>query len=217
VLTKLSIDCVFDVGANRGQYGNDLRDIGYKGWIVSFEPVRSTFEDLSRVAARRPPWKVFQYALGAENGQAEINVVESDILASFLAPLGPTKTHPTNRVTGRETVQVRRLDSILDDCMKGITSRHLYLKLDTQGFDLEVLRGAGGILASFLGAQTEISFVPIYHGMPRYNESLRHFEARGFNVVDFMPVSRAVDDLLMIEMDCILARNFSADEGIASS
>lgn len=206
VLNKLSIDCVFDVGANHGQYGDQLRYIGYKGWIVSFEPVRASFEDLSKRAAARPPWRVFQYALGSKNGQEEINVNKCDELTSFLTPLGPSKTLPGNRVVGRETVEIRRLDSIFDECMAGIASRRLYLKLDTQGFDLEVLRGADGVLTNFLGAQTEVSFVPIYQGMPRHIESLKEFESRGFSVVDFMPVTRVAGDLLMMEMDCILAR-----------
>jgi FkbM family methyltransferase len=206
VLGKLAIDCVFDVGANRGQYGDQLRDIGYKGWIVSFEPARALFDDLSRRAAARPPWKVFPYALGSENGQAEINVGESDFLTSFLVPLGPSKTLPMNRAIGKETVEIRRLDSIFEQCMAGIGARRIYLKLDTQGFDLEVLRGADGILGSVLGAQTELSFVPIYQGMPGYMESLREFEKRGFSVVDFVPVTRVSGDLLMMEMDCVLAR-----------
>jgi hypothetical protein len=149
---------------------------------------------------------VFQYALGSKDGQAEINVSESDELTSFLTPLGPTKTLPGNRVVGRETVEIRRLDSIFDECLAGIASRRLYLKLDTQGFDLEVLHGAEGVLANFMGAQTELSFVPIYQGMPRYIESLKAFDSRGFSVVDFMPVTRVAGDLLMMEMDCILAR-----------
>ena len=73
-------------------------------------------------------------------------------------------------------------------------------------FGLEVLSGADGVIANFLGAQTEVCFIPIYDGMPRYIESLKEFESRGFSVVDFVPVSRAAGDLLMLEMDCVLAR-----------
>ena len=207
VLDKLSIDCVVDVGANHGQYGSWLRDIGYKGWIVSFEPVRAPFEDLERCAAARPPWRAFQYALGSENGQAEINVNVHDVLTSFLLPI-VTETLPWSKVAGRETVEVRRLDSILDESLGGIPSPRLYLKLDTQGFDLEALRGADGVLANFLAAQTEISFVPLYEGMPNWIDSLKEFQSRGFSVVDFMPVTRVAGDLLMMEMDCILARDF---------
>ena len=63
-----------------------------------------------------------------------------------------------------------------------------------------------GVLANFKGAQTEVSFVPIYHGMPAYIESLKEFESRGFGVVDFMPVAVAADGLEAMEMDCILVR-----------
>jgi hypothetical protein len=102
-------------------------------------------------------------------------------------------------------VEVRRLDSILDECLAGIDSPRLYLKLDTQGFDLEAFRGAEGVLDKILAAQTEVSFVPLYEGMPGWADSLKEFESLGFSVVDFMPVTRVSGDLLMMEMDCILA------------
>jgi FkbM family methyltransferase len=206
VLDKLSINCVFDVGANAGDYGNLLRAIGYKGWIVSFEPVQATFSKLAQRAAARPPWKVYQLALGSTNGQAEINLGQSDYLTSFLTPTEPTKNLPQNKAIGRETVEVRRLDSIFEDCMAGIDAKRLYLKMDTQGFDLEVLRGSDGVLDQFVGAQTELSFVPLYEGMPGHLEALKEFESRGFSVVDFVPVTRVAGGLLMMEMDSILAR-----------
>lgn len=206
VLDKLEIDCVFDVGANAGDYGNLLRAIGYKGWIVSFEPVQATFSKLAARAAARPPWKVYQLALGATNGQAEINLGQSDDLTSFLTPTEPTENLPHNKAIGKETVEVRRLDSIFEDCMEGIEAKRLYLKMDTQGFDLEVLRGADGVIGKFVGAQTELSFVPLYEGMPGHLDALKEFETRGFSVVDFVPVTRVAGGLLMMEMDSILAR-----------
>ena len=207
LLNKLAIDCVFDVGANRGQFGDQLRDIGYKGTILSFEPVQAHFKILSARAAARPPWNTFKYALGSQNGQAEINVNEDDVLTSFLPSNPPTSTHPRNRVVAKETVEVRRLDGIFDECMAGSGARRLYLKLDTQGFDLEALRGAEGVLDKFQGAQSELSFIPIYQGMPTSLETIREFQNRGFDVVDLMPVTRASDGLVMMEMDCIFARS----------
>ena len=90
--------------------------------------------------------------------------------------------------------------------MAGIDAKHLYLKMDTQGFDLEVLKGSDGVLDKFVGAQTELSFVPLYEGMPGHLEALKEFESRGFSVVDFVPVTRVAGGLLMMEMDSILAR-----------
>jgi FkbM family methyltransferase len=207
VFNKLSINCVFDVGANRGQYGSMLREIGYRGEIISFEPVRANFEALKACAARRSPWKCFQYALGAKEGQAEINVTDEDVFSSFLKPREDSQERfPRNRVTRSEPVNVRRLDAVFAECVAGIVSPRIYLKIDTQGFDLEVLAGAAGVLLSVLALQTEVSFRPIYHGMPGYQDSLREFQARGFGVVDFMPVMRDSGGLCAIEMDCVMAR-----------
>jgi hypothetical protein len=73
VFQKLSINCVIDVGANHGQYGATLRALGYKGWIVSVEPVQSSFDQLVKLAVSDASWKTLRYALGAANGQSEIN------------------------------------------------------------------------------------------------------------------------------------------------
>ena len=73
VFKSYSINCVLDVGANTGQYATLLRAIGYKGWIISFEPVRATYEVLARTASKDARWRVFPYALGATRGQFEIN------------------------------------------------------------------------------------------------------------------------------------------------
>jgi FkbM family methyltransferase len=207
VLSQLSIDCVLDVGANRGQYGSLLRDLGYRGQILSFEPVRANFEALAACAAQRGPWKCFQYALGAADGQAEINVTDEDVFSSFLKPREDSlERFPRNRVIRSETVQVRRLDAVLAESLAGVTEPRIYLKLDTQGFDLEVLAGAAGVLPGILALQTEVSFRPVYHGMPGYEDSLRAFQACGFGVVDFMAVNRDSGGLCAIEMDCVMAR-----------
>lgn len=207
VLAKLAIDCVLDVGANRGQYGSMLRDIGYRGLILSFEPVGANFEALAARAAGRGPWNCFRYALGAADGEAEINVTDEDVFSSFLKPTEDSQARfPRNRVARMEKVQVRRLDGVLDQLSDGLSSPRIYLKMDTQGFDLEVLAGATGVLDRILALQTEVSFRPIYHGMPSYQDSLREFQARGFQVVDFMPVNRESDGLRAIEMDCVMVR-----------
>src|SRR5579864_1371671 len=87
VLGKLSINCVIDVGANQGQFGTLLRRIGYRGWIISFEPVRASYEALDALAAKEKLWRVFPYALGAENERRQINVTDESVFSSFLAPL----------------------------------------------------------------------------------------------------------------------------------
>jgi FkbM family methyltransferase len=207
VLAKLAINCVLDVGANQGQYGMVLRGLGYKGWILSFEPIKANCEVLENVAKRNGPWRVFQYALGAANCRSAINVAELSIFSSFLTAKEDSQLRfPKSRVERREEVEVRRLDDILETCLSGIESPRIYLKMDTQGFDLEVMKGAESALASVSALQTEVSFRSIYAGMPGFMESIKEFQARGFDVVDFLPVSSEADGLCAIEMDCVMAR-----------
>jgi len=207
VLNTLSIDCVIDVGANRGQYGLTLRGLGYAKDIISFEPVESNLESLRKTAARNQPWRVFPYALGNTDGSAEINVTTNTVFSSLLTPDDESRSRfPANRTDRRETVEIRRLENVLEECLRGIAASRLYLKLDTQGFDLEVLRGAASVLPRVLALQTEVSFRSIYHAMHDFTESIAEFRACGFEVVDFLPGVRDIDHLSAIEMDCIMAR-----------
>ena len=207
VLEKLSINCVLDVGANRGQFGTWLRRSGYSGCIISFEPIRANFEVLKAVAAKREPWRVFPYALGAEDERREINVTAGSDYSSFLTPREESQIRfQGNRVERREQVDIRRLDHILEKCLTSISSPRLYLKIDTQGFDLSVMEGAQTILPNILALQTEVSLHNIYHGMHSFAESVSKFQAHGFEVIDFLTVSRDIDQLCAVEMDCIMAR-----------
>jgi FkbM family methyltransferase len=208
---KLGINCVIDVGANRGQFGSQLRDFGYAGRIASFEPVRDTFERLTRTAAGHAgSWELFQYALGAAETKEEINVSEGTEFSSFLAPREDSQSRfPGNHVERTEAVQVKRLDDVLDECAKGLESPRIYLKMDTQGYDLEVIKGAERSLPKIVALQTEVSFQAIYHGMNGFADSICTLGTRGFDVFDFVPVTRDSEGLGVIEMDCIMVRRNS--------
>jgi len=207
ILRKLSISCVLDVGANRGQFGTLLRGIGYTGWIISFEPIRANYEVLKAAAAQREPWRVFPYALGATNERREINVAEETVFSSFLTPREESQVRfPTNKLARKEEVDVRRLDCVLETCLMDIPPPRIYLKLDTQGSDLSVMEGAQGILPRILALQTEVSLHNLYHGMHNFVESISKFRAAGFEVIDFVTVNRDIDQLCAVEMDCIMAR-----------
>jgi FkbM family methyltransferase len=209
ILAKRSINCVLDVGANEGQYGKQLRGIGYNGRIVSFEPVRSTFDVLAGTAAESgDSWRALPYALGAVETRAEINVAEQSVFTSFLpARQDSLERFPENRLYQTEVVQVKRLDDVLCECTDGIESPRIYLKLDTQGYDLEVIRGAVESLPKILALQTEVSFKPIYENMSGYAETISTLISHGFDVVDFMPVTRDHEGLSVIEMDCVMVRS----------
>lgn len=206
VLKQLDVELVIDVGANVGQFATNLRDGGYRGRIVSIEPVASNVAVLREAAAPDGDWSVHSFALGRESGEMTINVPRNTLLSSFLAPNDYARHRfPDSELDGTELVAVHRLDEVFDSLAEPLVNPRTYLKMDTQGWDLEVLAGATGCLDHVVGLQTEISMKPIYEGMPSYLESLARLDALGFGVTGFYPVTRDYD-LRVIEYDCVLVR-----------
>ena len=206
MLEKLRIDCVLDVGANRGQFARRLRELGFAGRIASFEPVPHLLADLRLAAADDPAWFVHPYALGDEDGTADINVAGK--MSSMLEPTEfGTEWSRKLRDSHTETIDVRRLDSVFDDAVDGLTQPRILLKLDTQGFDLEAFRGAGRRLAEVVALQSEVACVPLYDGMPRMPEQLSEYESAGFAISAMFPVTRHRKTMRVIEFDVLMVRS----------
>lgn len=202
------VDLVLDVGANVGQYRDFLRHhVGYTGWIASFEPAPDTFARLQASSRGDSRWKVFQTALGAEPGTATFNISVASTLSSFHAPDFSQSDHAASK---RETVRqievaVDTVDQLLPRLLESLPARHPYLKMDTQGFDLEVLRGAEHSLPFLAGLQFEGSVIPLYQNMPPFTDMLAYLTDRGFALSDMFPVTKD-PALKLIEFDCVMVR-----------
>lgn len=206
ITRDLAIDCVIDVGANRGQFGTRLRQAGFRGRIASFEPVSHLLTELRKVTAEDPDWYVHPYALGAESGEVEINV-DSRALSSLLpASTFGKEWMPRMAHTKPEWIQLRRLDEMWDQVVDGLSNPRVLLKLDTQGFDLPAFEGAGERAQQIAAVQTEVSSIPIYEGMTPFTQHLQAFLDAGFEVSGMTPVTFANDSLRAIEFDALLVR-----------
>jgi FkbM family methyltransferase len=211
LFSELRISCVLDVGARCGDYGLWLRRNGYRGDIISFEPIQDSFEDLAAIAARDPKWHCCNYALGTEDNDVSINVSKHTQFSSFRQPntAATALFGGAPEVQRSEKVKIRRLDSILDTLPAKISNR-TYLKLDTQGWDLEVLDGAHRTLDYIVALQTEVAVQPIYEEMPLMQDSLSAIAKRGFIPSGFFPVT--LDSAMaLIEFDLVAVRSNSAD------
>ncbi len=185
---QFRIDCVVDVGANLGQYRDFLRDaVGFEGRIVSFEPVPEHVSILEARAADDPRWTIVGRALGAEPGSLEINVTAGGDLSSFLAP---RESSPAMAVEARVAVPVTTLDESLPLIRQNCALSSTYVKIDTQGFDLNVLRGGRATLTEIPALQTEMPLLPIYHEMPSFVEMYEYLKALGFDLSAAFPASR---------------------------
>jgi FkbM family methyltransferase len=212
LLRRLDIDCVLDVGANAGQYGDFLRNkVFYDGPIVSFEPVARHVQALRERSGGDSDWHVEGYALGSREGSLPINVMVSDQFSSFLEPEPEAVSEfaHLNTPCHSETVKVRTLDAVLPALQQRLGFQRPYLKIDTQGFDIEVLRGAGSSLPHIKALQTEASVIGIYKGMPPYMETIRYLDERGFDITGIYPVSRD-SALRLVEFDCVMINRTAA-------
>ena len=141
---RLQPQCVLDVGANEGQYGRQLREIGYAGWIVSFEPVTDVFRSLDAAADGDSRWLTFQLALGNKTEVREIAVTAESQLSSFFhrSRYSAEKLGEQGDVVHYEEVEVDTLASWCRRYACEIPLDSPFLKVDTQGFDKEVLLGS---------------------------------------------------------------------------
>lgn len=177
-----------DVGASVGQFGTELRSRGFKGPIISIEPVRSSFESLAKRSLRDRMWEVHQFALGDVCGEATIHISSNNAESSSLLEIEDlhVEAFPGSRTIGHEHVAVRTLDSLFND--QSIHS-HLALKLDVQGFEQQVLEGARELFRNgrILAVQVEVSLVSLYTGAASQRGIQEWLESRGFELVYIRP------------------------------
>lgn len=205
------VNLVLDVGANEGQFALELRGFGYHGRIVSFEPIASAFVKLSERAARDPLWTCEQIALGHCDGQSEINVSANGQSSSLLT-MNPRllESAPETRFIRKETVTVRRLDSIIPRVQD--PQDVLYLKIDAQGFEKNVLGGAGDALDDITGLQVEVALVHLYNDAMLFEEMLEYAAAREFVLMGLEPEFSDPRTGQLLETDCIFFRQREANE-----
>ena len=197
LLSQLAINCVLDVGANCGQFARHLRAVGYRGQIISFEPNAKEFLRLRHSFLNDPTWSGYQFALGEQDGRQALKIPELSVLGSFLDMGRDAKV-------SCEMVEVRRLDTLLTSIVK--PSANVFMKMDTQGYDLQVFRGAQECLGMIRGLVSEISIQSTYICQPHYLETLTEYENAGFQLYHLSTVNRTSRGGLQ-EMNAYMTRS----------
>lgn len=185
-LTRHPVDLYLDVGANTGQTGARLRQAGYGGRIVSFEPIAACFAQLAEKAAQDPQWEAHRTALGAEEGQARIgvsrNLVSSSLLEATEELIG---IHEPIRYERHEEVPRARLDRILPRIAG--PGETVHLKIDTQGYERFVIEGAAGVLDRIASVRMEVAVRQIYRGEMTFAEAIGMMRDRDYVLVGLWP------------------------------
>lgn len=197
------IDLVLDVGANVGQFGESMRAGGYRGKIVSFEPVRAAFEALSRKAAADGNWDACLCALGATSGEADIHVSQLSVFSSILDLAPNARLHDQRiAVDHAERVPLRPLDEVAANL-----SGNLLLKIDTQGYERQVLEGGRQTLARALGVLMELPVIHVYRGEWKFQQAVQYMEDAGFVLAQVQAVGyHGQDPAAAVDFDCLFRR-----------
>jgi FkbM family methyltransferase len=206
LLKFYAIDTVIDVGANIGQFAIQMRkDLGFSGNIISFEPLSSAFEVLKINAAGDPKWRVLHCALGDAEGRREISIAKNSYSSSFLNML-PThaKSAPKSVYTGRELTEIRTLDSMMNDLCS--MEENIYLKIDTQGFEGKVIKGAENSLERISSIQLEMSLIPLYQDGLLFAELNSLLNKKGYSLVSIEPGFSDENSGQLLQVDGIYHR-----------
>lgn len=181
LIKHFEINTIIDVGANVGKYVLEMRELGFKGKIISFEPLSLAYKKLKFVSSKDKDWDIVNVALGEKNEIAEINIA-GNIDSSSLLNMLPShlKSAPETKYIGKETIKVITLDSIFKEFYK--KDSKIYMKIDTQGFEKSVLEGARNSLGKIIGLQLEMSIIPLYENSPTYLEMIKYIYDLGFKL-----------------------------------
>jgi len=187
LLALYGVETVFDIGANAGMSGRYLRNLGFRGTIVSFEPVMRYYRELEREAANDPHWLCENVAVGDAEGEMEINVSGAGgASSSFLQITAAATSHvPELAYVGRERVRVRTVDALAREHYPH--GDRLFLKLDVQGYERNVLEGARETLDRIVGLRIELSVLRCYEGEPLLCDMLPYLQSLGFSLAGIEP------------------------------
>jgi FkbM family methyltransferase len=209
LLEYLSVDCVFDVGASAGQYARMLRrETKFAGRIISFEPIPWRANEMRRAAAHDDLWTIENIALASTTGEGQFNVMAANQFSSLGTPI-----HDDTRFFIKQNVIERRINvrkETLESAYRRLKNMHQFkrpfLKMDTQGFHITILKSGADIACQFVGLQSELAIKRVYQESVDFREAISIYNEFGFHLSAFVPNNSGHFPHL-IETDCIMVRS----------
>jgi len=209
MFSTYEVDCVFDVGANLGQYARMIRkETGFKGLIISFEPIPKAADILREKAKNDPNWIIVGHALSAEDGEQIFNIMHSSQFSSLSTPRHDEVDNFTkmNKVSESVTVKTETLASAFSRLKDEHNFKRPFLKLDTQGYDVEIIMASKDAVREFIGIQSELAIKKLYQHSMDFRETITSYQECGFTLSTFAPNNSGHFPIL-IETDCIMINN----------
>lgn len=198
-----AIERVIDVGANSGQYASGLRESGYAGWIHSYEPLPSAFLQLQKRSRGDSSWSAHQLAVSESPGSLRLNIAGNSVSSSVLEMSRlHTDAEPSSRFVS--TVEVRA--TTLAEILAPFPDVGTMLKIDTQGYERQVLAGGSGALGKVQLLEIELSLRELYVGQPLFRDMDAMLLAEGFHLVSLSEGFADPRTGELLQLDAIYAR-----------
>ena len=206
MLSIKKVDLVLDVGANIGQYGFSLRRAGYSKRIISFEPQMLAWQKLNKNTSNDPLWEIApRCALGDNDTEITINISNNSVSSSVLNMLeSHSNAAPDSKYQDSEIVHQKKLDSIFSDL--NLNSFFTFLKIDTQGYEFQILKGANKIINKVIGIQVEVSTIHLYQDQKLYDEIFIYLKDLGFTLWLIIPGFTDPNTGRMLQFDAVFFR-----------
>jgi FkbM family methyltransferase len=207
MLASHGVNLVLDVGANTGQFAQSMRGAGYRGRMVSFEPLSSSHLKLQLNSRGDPRWEIApRVAIGDHEGEIEMHIAGNSVSSSALPILqSHVKAVPASACIGNERVRLSRLDTMAQGYLEPATVP--FLKIDTQGYEDRVLDGATCVLDRSCGLQLELSFVPLYEGQQLFTPLVERLVTLGFSIWALWPGFHDPHSGRMLQIDATFFRD----------
>ena len=194
----LNISTVFDIGANVGTWSLLAKAIFPQAEIHAFEPLDVCQRELSACLRDIPKFHIHQIALASKNGLATMHVGNVSDTSSLLPSVETGGKEPFRRYEQ----EVRSLDSYALE--HALPPAHL-LKLDVQGYELDILKGAAGALSKTKAVICEVSFVELYQRQCLFADLVEYMDQKNFSVRAFAQTTPT--GVLLRQTDVLFLRN----------
>jgi len=184
LIREKNVSKIIDIGANKGQFAESIFKRNKHLRVVSFEPLPEAYKILAQKVAQNNHWESYNCAIGSDSSESTIYVSENSHSSSLLKiNQNHLTAEKSAKVVKEETVSVK----LLSDVIKSDVKETLMLKIDTQGFELEVLKGSIDLFSKVELIIVELSFVQLYDQSAKFSTVINFLEEYGFILYQIFP------------------------------
>lgn len=203
LIDAAGIDWILDVGAHIGEFASEVRSEGWRGRIDSFEPDPRSIDRLTRRAARVDTWNVHGLAAGNINGTTTFHLAGNETSSSTLPMMERhVRSSPESAMVDVTEISIVRLDSLITP----EEHNRIFLKIDVQGTEDQVIEGSRGFIENVRLIQLELSLQPLYEGQTDWRKIADNMNDSGFRLASIVPGFTDQQSGEMLQFDGVFVR-----------